>query len=320
MDNGYMSNNQYQAPQNDLAEDCRKIGSGVKTLVALSICLVAVAIAGVIVLAVLQLGNGGRLSRLENEMVRLADTSEDINDRINEIADNVYEISEAGCTGSGSSTTIDPGIYEDKPVIYLYPDDEVEKPVVYLYGEEPMMEAHVELTLSDPSRLCATWPAPEEKNGSFVWDVYAEKDGTLHGKDGYEYSYLFWEATDYGAHDFEQGFCVAGEDTGDFLRGKLAEIGLTPKEYNEFIVYWLPRMQSNAYNLISFEGLDPDDDYNRACALRVTDSEGEEADSMLRVMMVWQALDAPVEIEAQSFDGFERNGFTVVEWGGTEIK
>ncbi len=28
---------------------------------------------------------------------------------------------------------------------------------------------------------------------------------------------------------------------------------MKPKEHNEFIVYWLPRMQDNAYNLISFQ-------------------------------------------------------------------
>ena len=31
-------------------------------------------------------------------------------------------------------------------------------------------------------------------------------------------------------------------------------MGLTPREYNEFIVYWLSKMQHNAYNLIAFQG------------------------------------------------------------------
>ena len=42
-------------------------------------------------------------------------------------------------------------------------------------------------------------------------------------------------------------------------------------------------------------------------------------DSMLRVFMVWEASDAYQEIEPQEFPGFDRNGFTVVEWGGTEV-
>jgi hypothetical protein len=35
--------------------------------------------------------------------------------------------------------------------------------------------------------------------------------------------------------------------------------------------------------------------------------------------MAAKPLDAPVEIEGQTFDGFERIGFTVVEWGGSII-
>ena len=45
--------------------------------------------------------------------------------------------------------------------------------------------------------------------------------------------------------DFSRGFVVRGSDTAAFLREKLAYMGLTPREYNEFIVYWLPRMQNN---------------------------------------------------------------------------
>ena len=108
---------------------------------------------------------------------------------------------------------------------------------------------------------------------------------------------------------------MKGEDTAEFLRTTLAEIGLTPEEYNEFIVYWLPRMQDNEYNLISFQT----DNYDESCPLTVTAADGKEAD-VLRVMMAWQTVDEYVEIEPQSFDGFERNGFSVVEWGGEEVK
>ena len=73
------------------------------------------------------------------------------------------------------------------------------------------------------------------------WPVTAEPDGTLYDEAGNEYSYLFWEGEDNTDYDFSKGFCVAGADTADFLRETLAEIGSTPREYNEFIVYWLPK-------------------------------------------------------------------------------
>ena len=43
-------------------------------------------------------------------------------------------------------------------------------------------------------------------------------------------------------------------------------------------------------------------------------------DTVIRVFMVWQALDAELEIPAQILPkAMAREGFTVVEWGGTEI-
>ena len=111
------------------------------------------------------------------------------------------------------------------------------KPVIYLYPEQ---ETTVSVSLDYAGTLTATYPAYEDG-----WRVTAEPDGTLYDENGDEYSYLFWEGENNTDYDFSTGFCVAGADTADFLREKLAEIGLTPREYNEFIVYWLPKMQDN---------------------------------------------------------------------------
>ena len=69
-----------------------------------------------------------------------------------------------------------------------------------------------------------------------------------------------------------------------------------------------------------FDGLDPNDNYNRNCELHVTDGEGNPAASVLRVMMAWEASDEYVDMNPQEFTAFEKNGFTVVEWVGAEIK
>ena len=216
------------------------------------------------------------------------------------------------CTSSSTTTTspstqfFDPSMSVDKPIIYLYPEEE--------------KDVHVSLELKN-SEMLYMWPnANQAENNIYNWDVTADKNGKIQDENGNEYSYLFWEATGYADGNFEKGFCVKGSATGEFLREKLAEIGLTPEEYNEFIVYWLPKMQNNEYNLIRFEGLDANDEYNSNFVLNVTDENGIEADSMLRVMMVWEASDSYKEIEPQEFETFERNGFTVVEWGGSEIK
>lgn len=102
-------------------------------------------------------------------------------------------------------------------------------------------------------------------------------DGTLYDAEGREYSYLFWEGVSDTAYDFSQGFCIPGADTAEFLRSSLEKLGLTPREYNEFIVYWLPRMEGNAYNLIAFQSGDYTDH------ARLTISPGPQ--SVLRVFM-----------------------------------
>ena len=86
---------------------------------------------------------------------------------------------------------------------------------------------------------------------------------------------------------------------------------ITRREANEFIVYWLPQMEQNPYNLIAFQS----DAYTDHARLTVT----PEPDSMLRVFMAWKALESPIDIPAQDLPAFDRTGFAVVEWGGAEV-
>ena len=68
-------------------------------------------------------------------------------------------------------------------------------------------------------------------------------------------------------------------------------------------------MQDNEYNVISFNT----DAYVGNSSLEITPAP----DSLLRVFMTYYSSDTPIEIEPQEFDDFERNGFTVIEWGGS---
>ena len=193
-----------------------------------------------------------------------------------------------------NNPTVGYDVFADKPVIYLYPEQET--------------DVHVELELTS-SDLATTYP--KYNNG---WDVIASPDGKLLNKaDGTHHRYLFWESVNCRTRfDFSKGFCVAGSDTESFLKEKLTYMGLTEEEMNEFIVYWLPRMERNAYNLIAFQG----DAYTDSAKLNIT----PEPDSLCRIFMTYVPLENAVDIESQQLETFERKGFTVVEWGGSEIK
>ncbi len=183
-------------------------------------------------------------------------------------------------------------------------DAPVEKPVIYLYPEK---KTEVSVKLDYNGELIVTYP---EYNGG--WSVTAMPDGTLYDENGNEYSYLFWEGVADIEYDFSKGFCVKGEDTVEFLRYALSELGLTPREYNEFIVYWLPKMQNNKYNIISFQS----DCYTDSAILGVS----PEPDTVIRVFMAYYPSDKPVEIKEQELSAPPRNGFTVIEWGGTNVR
>lgn len=178
------------------------------------------------------------------------------------------------------------------------------KPVIYLYPEEKM---EVTVKLDYNGEIICTYPTYNEG-----WTVTANSDGTLiNQNDGKEYSYLFWEGNSNIEYDISKGFIVKGEDTADFLRNKLEYIGMTPKEYNEFIVYWLPKMQNNPYNLIAFQN----EVYTDNAKLEIIPGP----DSILRVFMAYRPLDEAISIEEQNLEPFKRQGFTVVEWGGTVV-
>ena len=179
-----------------------------------------------------------------------------------------------------------------------------EKPVLYLYPEE---ETRVSVTLDFDGELTAAYPAYGEG-----WTVDASPDGTLTDPaTGRQYYCLFWEGVSDTEYDFSTGFCIAGENTAAFLEEALAQLGLTEKEANEFIIYWLPRMEHNPYNLISFQR----EAYTDSAALTIDPAP----DTLIRVFMAWRGLEEPVEVEPQSLAAPERTGFIAVEWGGAEV-
>lgn len=181
------------------------------------------------------------------------------------------------------------------------------KPVIYLY---PKQEQQIDVKINYEKNLDFSYPTYD--NG---WNVVAYPDGKIINlKDNKEYSYLFWEIIDGELnYDLSRGFVIKGSETIGFLQSTLAKLGLTPKEYNEFIVYWLPYMQNNKYNLIHFA---TKEEYSDKVILDIE----PRPDSLLRIFMVIKKLDTEIEIKPQELNSFIRTGFTVVEWGGTEVK
>jgi len=183
-------------------------------------------------------------------------------------------------------------------------EEYTKKPVIYLY---PEVQTDVCVNLDYDGNLTCTYPSYDGN-----WHVTAFPDGSLTDKNGMTYNYLYWEGTCTTKYDFSEGFCIKGSETALFLESALSDLGLTRAEANEFIVYWLPLMQDNPYNLISFQK----EAYTNSAKLNISPTP----DTVIRVFMAWKPLKKEEKIKPQKMSAPSREGFTVVEWGGCEIK
>lgn len=183
------------------------------------------------------------------------------------------------------------------------------KPVIYLYPEKP---SEIKVVLSFDGEVTATYPVTDDNS----WSVKADPSGEITA-DGKKYHYLFWEGeaemSELVNKNFENGFVVEGKNAVEFLETTLTKIGLNSKERNDFIVYWLPELNRNKYNFIYFL---TNKEYDSFARLKVTPQPDQE----LRVFMIFKPLEEPVAIPEQEFKSFHREGFTLVDWGGCEIK
>lgn len=183
----------------------------------------------------------------------------------------------------------------------------VDKPIIYLY---PTEDTEVSVKLLKDKKITCSYPKYKGE-----WKVLAQPNGNLKDLSTNRQLYsLYYESKNTIEFKVEdEGFVVKGEDTIRFLEEKLAILGLTEREAEEFIVYWLPKLQSSKYNYIRFATLD---EINENMPLEIN----PKPDTVIRVVMTFKELDNPIDIKEQKLITPDRTGFVAVEWGGTEIK
>lgn len=189
------------------------------------------------------------------------------------------------------------------------PNPETAKPVIYLYPEQ---ETKVNVQLSFNGTLTSTYPTLPSEG----WTVTAQPDGTLTDEEGRSYRYLFWEGVADVDWKQDSGFLVKAEDAREFLEESLTQLGLNELEQNDFITYWLPKLEKNGESFVTFAA----EQYTDNAILTVT----PQPDSVLRVEMLISKVDdsnraAFQKLLEQELPRFEREGFVLVEWGGTDL-
>lgn len=173
-----------------------------------------------------------------------------------------------------------------KPVIYLYPEKEIEVSV----------KVGANITKSEP----------EYGKG---WKVLAAPSGTLK-VDGKKYDSLFWEGIGFGKYpSITSGKIVESKKAVDQIKSDLTEMGLNAKEIADFLDFWADKMPTTKYTRLTWLLTE---EMNTLAPLAVS----PKPDSSIRVFLDYEGLNDKVNIASQTLPHYERNGFTLVEWGG----
>ena len=206
--------------------------------------------------------------------------------------------------GKSNPETGEPVIQQDEK-----PNPDTAKPVIYLY---PQQTQKVRVQLDFDGKLTRTYPTYPQDG----WTVTAQPDGTLTDEQGRSYRYLFWEGVADDGWRLESGSFVKAEDARAFLEQSLSRLGLNELEQNDFISYWLPKLQANEESFVHFAA----EQYTDRARLTVS----PQPDSVLRVQMLMTGVDSSNRqqlsaLPKQQLQGFARKGFALVEWGGTDL-
>ncbi|MBN2016189.1 hypothetical protein JW766_05135 [Candidatus Dojkabacteria bacterium] len=181
------------------------------------------------------------------------------------------------------------------------------KPIIYLY---PQFPTEITVTIKPKGEL--TFSYPRYKAG---WNVLVSPSGKIMNLgDCKTYDYLWWESRADSVDIPQEGFVVARDEIEPLLEEKLSRFGLNDKEINDFKEYWLLKMleDDTPYYFISFLF---NDEVNQIAELEFS----KEPDSEMRIFMVYKPLMYREVVPVLEIPHHEREGFTVVEWGGARI-
>ncbi len=187
-------------------------------------------------------------------------------------------------------------------------NEALKKPVIYLYPEETV---DVTVDVNPVGDFTFTYPDIGQK-----WNFTCDPDGTLRRGDE-SYRYLFWESEQDIPSEIipkNEGEVLSGSEAIGYLEMQMKKFGMTSEERADFITYWGPILQtkSNLYIYLLF---------NEVCDAFASLEISPKPAEIGRFYMIWAAVpdDYNPSLESQQIPKMQRDGFTVLEWGGTEV-
>ncbi len=199
-----------------------------------------------------------------------------------------------------------------KPNIYLYPETETDVHVWLCFVGEGWMTASEpayiqgwDVTVTPEGRITAYEPVYfiDPETGEH-WGIGAR------GEPSGEYDYLFYEGALGGPGQLDRGWLVDRDELGEFFTENLAAHGFQGREIDDFGEFWVPRLTDRPlYAVYPQLG----EDYEKLVSMAVF----PEPDGVLRLVYAIRGLygELDYKLTEPEIPPFEREGFTVVEWG-----
>lgn len=177
------------------------------------------------------------------------------------------------------------------------------KPAIYLYPEQ---ETTVVVRVDTKGYLTYVDPAYSATG----WKVLAEPSGRLF-VDNMMYPYLYYESKipDNLIEKPEKGYVVTYDQLPMLYTSLLPKLGLNTQQTVDFIAYWQNALPNSPYY---FVGILDEKNINSFEPLTIV----PRPETIIRVRLYFEALTAWKEVVKPQIRTPEKDGFTVVEWGG----
>lgn len=177
------------------------------------------------------------------------------------------------------------------------------KPAIYLYPQE-RTEVHVRV---EPKGYLTLTIPEYPKEG---WMVTANPSGEIESS-GRIYPYLYYESKirDVEVRKPQNGYIVEFQKLSELYSNILPKLGLNDVQTNDFKEYWGKALPNAPYY---FVGVMEQKDIDAIEPLTITPNP----ESIIRVRLYFEALKHPIEVQQPTLFAPQKQGFTVVEWGG----
>ena len=175
----------------------------------------------------------------------------------------------------------------------------VYKPNIYIYPNE-QIQLTVKLDFPMGGKIVTS--IPEYGSG---WNVLVDTNGLIDNT----YSYLFYESTQPDIWQRNYGWVTKTDELESFFSKNMADYGFKGREIDDFITYWIPRLDD-----YSFYSICPQTERLIDDVIQLDFSK--QPDNLLRLFYVIkghnQLQDKLIE---PTIDNFKREGYFITEWG-----